>query len=68
MKQRTDVDAVGMVRRIRDRQASELRGRSDEEIIAYFRAAVKLPSKRAVRQRRATEKPVSRRAGRRHHT
>ena len=33
------VRAVDMVRRIRDRHARKLRGKSAEEIIAFYRAA-----------------------------
>jgi len=33
--------AVAMVRRIRDRQARQLAGKSDAEIVAFYRAAGK---------------------------
>jgi len=39
MGKKTDIDAVEVVRRIRDRQAELLRGKSDEEIIEFFRKA-----------------------------
>lgn len=39
MDETTDIHAIDMVRRIRDQQADELRGKSDEEVIAYFRRA-----------------------------
>jgi hypothetical protein len=35
----TKLRAVGMVRRIRDRHARQLAGKSDAEIIAFYRAA-----------------------------
>jgi len=58
MKQKTDIHAVEMVRRIRDRQAALLRGRSDAEIITYFRKAGKLPRKRASWKGQAANKGI----------
>ena len=48
MEERTDIKALDMVRRIRDEQAKQLRGLSDDEIIAYFRKRGK-KSRRPVR-------------------
>lgn len=39
MGNRTEIDAVEVVRRIRDEHAEVLRGKSDEEIIEFFRKA-----------------------------
>ena len=39
MKEKMKIDAVEMVRRIRDQQARELSGKSPAEIIAFFREA-----------------------------
>ena len=39
MAERTQIKAVEMVRRIRDEQARLLEGKSDAEIIAFFRKA-----------------------------
>ncbi len=39
MDKSTSIRAVEMVRRIRDRQADELAGKSDAEVIAFFRRA-----------------------------
>jgi|WetSurSiteA1Bulk_404760.scaffolds.fasta_scaffold601504_1 hypothetical protein len=39
MGKKTDIDAIAVIRRIRDRQAELLRDKSDEEIIEFFRKA-----------------------------
>jgi hypothetical protein len=39
MDSSTTIQAIEMVRRIRDRQAEELAGKSDAEVIAFFRRA-----------------------------
>ncbi|MBN1441556.1 MAG: hypothetical protein JXA90_02555 [Planctomycetes bacterium] len=39
MSKKTDIHAVEVVRRIRDEHAELLRGKSDEEIIEFFREA-----------------------------
>lgn len=39
MKEKTEIHAVELVRRIRDEQAELLEGKSQEEIIAFFRRA-----------------------------
>lgn len=37
--ERTEVDAVAMVRKIRDEQAALLASKSNEEVVEYFRKA-----------------------------
>jgi hypothetical protein len=44
----TTIRAVEMVRRIRDRQAEELAGKSDAELIAFFRHAGEEARKAAI--------------------
>ncbi|MEW6487401.1 MAG: hypothetical protein AB1578_05745 [Thermodesulfobacteriota bacterium] len=39
MEQKTEIHAVELVRRIRDEQAELLQGKSDEEIMNFFRRA-----------------------------
>jgi hypothetical protein len=39
MEEKTEIKAVELVRSIRDRQAELLAGKSNEEIIAFFRIA-----------------------------
>ncbi|MFH1143897.1 MAG: hypothetical protein V1774_05070 [Candidatus Eisenbacteria bacterium] len=39
MGKKTDIDAIAVIRHIRDRQAELLRDKSDEEIIEFFRKA-----------------------------
>jgi len=56
MAEKTDIRAVEMVRRIRDRQATELAGKSDEEIIEYFRKAGVIPVTKARAKRRPPNK------------
>jgi hypothetical protein len=46
MDEKTEIRAVEMVRKIRDRQAVDLRGKSNKEIIAYFRKSRKASVKR----------------------
>ncbi|MEW6745510.1 MAG: hypothetical protein AB1486_22385 [Planctomycetota bacterium] len=50
MAEKTEIKAVEMVRRIRDQQAEDLRGKSDAEIIAYFQRSAKVSRKRTCRQ------------------
>ena len=56
MNEKTDIRTVEMVRRIRDRQAVELRGKTDDEIIAYFRRSGKVGKKPARRSARMAKK------------
>jgi len=51
MEQKTDIHAVELVRRIRDEQAKLLQGKSDQEIIEFFRKAGEA-AKRLARARR----------------
>ena len=53
------VRAVQMVRRIRDRHARQLAGKTEAEIIAFYRAA----GKAALEDVRRRSKPRKRRAG-----
>jgi hypothetical protein len=39
LDEKTEIRAVETVRRIRDEQAESLRGKTDEEIIEFFREA-----------------------------
>jgi hypothetical protein len=39
MKAKSEIHAVALVREIRDRMAGELAGKTDAEIIAFFRRA-----------------------------
>ena len=39
MDEKSDIRAVEMVRRIRDEQAERLRGKTDDEVIEFFRRA-----------------------------
>ena len=39
MGKKTDIDAIEVVRRIRDRHAELLQGKSNEEIMEFFREA-----------------------------
>ncbi|MBI4878035.1 MAG: hypothetical protein HY812_00025 [Planctomycetes bacterium] len=64
MKERTDIRAVELVRRIRDRQARLLEGKSNEEIIEFFReAAERFRAAGRARGRRATHTPRPARRG-----
>jgi len=51
--------AVEMVRRIRDRHARQLAGKTEDEIIAFYRAA----GEAAMEDLRQRSKPHKRRAG-----
>ena len=53
------IRAVGLVRKIRDRQARRLAGKSPEEVIAFYRAAGEAAMQDAERR----SKPRRRRAG-----
>jgi len=55
----TKLRAVGMVRRIRDRHARQLAGKTDAEIIAFYRAA----GEAAMEDVRQRSKPRKRRVG-----
>ncbi len=55
----TKLRAVEMVRRIRDRHAKQLAGKTDAEIIAFYRAA----GEAAMEDLRQRSKPRKRRAG-----
>jgi hypothetical protein len=52
MDETTPIRAVELVRRIRDEQAQQLAGKSNEEIIAFFRKAGE-EARKAVRDRSA---------------
>ncbi|MBD3334731.1 MAG: hypothetical protein GF355_04390 [Candidatus Eisenbacteria bacterium] len=39
MDKKTEIDALEVVRRIRDKQAERLHGKSDKDIIEFFRKA-----------------------------
>jgi len=60
MGKKTDVDAIAVIRRIRDRQAELLRDKSDEEIIEFFRKAGEAFRKRP---RTKSKAPANRVAG-----
>jgi hypothetical protein len=47
LEQKTDIQAVELVRRIRDEQAKLLTGKSDEQTIELFRTAGEAASRRA---------------------
>lgn len=47
MKQANEIDAVELVRRIRDAQAEQLAGRSAAEVMEYFNRAGERSRKRA---------------------
>lgn len=53
MAKKTDIDAVEMIRRIRDRHAELLCDKSDEEIIEFFREAGEVFRKRPQTKGRA---------------
>ena len=55
----TKLRAVEMVRRIRDRHARQLAGKTEAEIIAFYRAA----GHAAMEDLRQRSKPVKRRTG-----
>lgn len=55
----TKVRAVEMIRRIRDRHARQLGGKTEAEIIAFYRAA----GEAAMQEVRQRPKPRKRRAG-----
>ncbi len=56
MDEKTEISAVEIVRKIRDKQAADLRGKSDEEIIAYFRESRKVGGKGTPRHARPANK------------
>jgi hypothetical protein len=54
MEETKTIRAVEMVRRIRDEQAAALSGKSDEEVIAFFRLAAEQAredARRRIRER-----------------
>jgi len=51
MKEKLEIDAVDMVRRIRDEQAKTLSGKSQSEIIAFFGKAGESARQAAVKRR-----------------
>lgn len=53
MVEKTQIQAVEMVRRIRDEQARLLEGKSDTEIIAFFRKAGEAARREAKRRQSA---------------
>jgi len=53
MKEKLEIDAVDMVRRIRDEQAKTLSGKSKSEIIEFFGKAGE-PARQAAVKRRVT--------------
>ena len=57
---KVEIRAVAMVRRIRDKQAHLLSGKSEEEVIAFFREAGERARHDAVRAKRARAKPGKR--------
>lgn len=59
MERTTDIHAVELVRRIRDEQAELLQGKSNDEIVEFFREAGKA---RAKHTRTKGGVPASRRA------
>ena len=54
MKQKTEIKAVSLVRRIRDDQARRLANRSTVEVMDFFNRAAKRAEKRASRLRLAS--------------
>jgi len=59
MARKTDMHAVELVRRIRDQQAEMLEGKSNEEIIEFFRKAGEAFRKRVhTGSRKAADKPL----------
>ena len=67
MDEKTDIKAVDMVRKIRDQQAADLRGKSDEKIIEYFRTFGKIrrkPTRRSARPANKGMQPSARKARR----
>lgn len=45
MEKKTDIHAVELVRHIRDQQAKQTQGKSNEEIIEFFRKAAEKTKK-----------------------
>jgi len=60
MAEKTQIKAVEMIRQIRDEQARLLEGKSDAEIIAFFRKAGDA-ARREARKRRSAPTRVQRR-------
>lgn len=52
MGKKTDIDAIDVIRRIRDRHAELLQGKSNEEIMEFFRKAGERFRKRPRTRRR----------------
>jgi hypothetical protein len=57
MNEKTDIRAVDMVRQIRDEQAERLRGKTDAEIIEFFRRSS--ARARAEASRRSGDPPAA---------
>jgi hypothetical protein len=59
MAENTEIRTVEMVRRIRDEQAAMLSGKSDDEIIAFFKEAGEAARRRAQspRERNKDDQP-----------
>ena len=51
--EKTEIHAVEMVRKIRDEQAALLASKSEEEVLAFFRAAGKRAQEQAQRHEQA---------------
>ena len=51
--EKTDIHAVEMVRKIRDEQAALLAAKSEEEVLAFFRAAGQRAQEQAQRHKQA---------------
>ncbi len=57
MGEKTQIKAVEMVRRIRDEQAQVLAGKSNAEIIAFFRKAGEAAREEAKQRRTSQPQP-----------
>jgi len=57
MEEKTQIQAVEMVRRIRDEQAKMLAGKSRAEVIAFFRKAGE-SALQALKERQAAREPI----------
>lgn len=51
MKQKTEINAIGLVRGIRDAQAKRLANKSAVEVIDFFNGAAERAEKRTIRSR-----------------
>jgi hypothetical protein len=64
MGKKTDIDAIEVVRRIRDQHAEMLEGKSTEEILEFFRKAGERFRKRPRGRRRVTSRKRSQQSAR----